>query len=158
MSITIHESQEKIQEFLQHHTVGVLATANDKAVPHAATVYFVTDDDLNFYFVTKEKTAKYKNLHENPHASLAVFDAKLQTTLQVDGTAKVIEDISQFMELFTKILHISVNTSDSSRPPISKLYAGDYYMFRLKPHQVRLAEYMKPDHGDFGNIFEVIKP
>lgn len=158
MAIKLDENKAKIVEFLKQHGAGVLATASAKGVPHAATVYFVTDDELNFYFVTKEKTTKHKNLQANPHVSVAIFDAKSQTTLQVDGKAAPVEDIKQFMELFKRILDLNEKSSDSSRPPVSKLYAGDYFMYRLEPSKLRLAEYMKPDRGDFSSVFETVKP
>lgn len=158
MAISIDENKDKINSFLEENKVGVLATADKKSMPHAATVYFVNDDELNFFFVTKEKTTKHRNLQQNPHVSLAVYDAKSQTTLQIDGKAAVIENVKEFMDLFNRLLKVSLDTSDSDRPPVSKLFAGDYFMYRLKPNQVRLAEYMKPDHGDFGDLFEVVKP
>lgn len=158
MSVKIEQSRDKINDFLKGSRVGVLATADKKATPHAAAIYFVVDEELNFFFVTKEKTIKHKNLQENPHVSLAVYDAKVQTTLRVEGKAAVIENVNQFMELFNKLLKVSLDTGDSPRPPVSKLFAGDYYMYKLEPKQVRLAEYMKPDRGDFSDLFEVIKP
>lgn len=158
MAIKLDENKAKIIEFLKNHGAGVLATATPDGVPSAATVYFVTDDELNFYFVTKEKTTKHKNLQVNSHVSIAISDAKSQTTLQIDGKATAIEDIKQFMELFNRILDLNDRTSDSTRPPVSKLYAGDYFMYLVKPSKVRLAEYMKPDHGDLSSVFETVKP
>lgn len=157
MSVTMHQDQAAISEFLSRNNVGVLATASCSGVPHAATIYFVTDKDLNFYFVTKEKTTKYKNLIENKHAALAVFQAQTQSTLQVSGVATVIKDVNKFMDLYNQILEISAATSDSDRPPVSKLFAGDYFMFCLAPHKIRLAEYTKPDHGNT-DIFEIVTP
>ncbi len=158
MSGNTADNQDKIIKFLENHHVGVLATADNKAAPHAATIYFVVDDDLNFFFVTKEKTQKHKNLQENPHVALAVYEAKSQSTVQVQGKAEFIKDVNKFMEIFKKLLKINSATSDSDRPPVSKLFAGDYFMYRLHPDKVRLAEYMKQDQGDFDNLFEVVKP
>lgn len=158
MAISIDTSKNKINDFLKSNKVGVLATADKKGVPHAATIYFIADTELSFFFVTKEKTTKHKNLQQNSNVSLAVYDAKSQTTLQIDGKATLIEDMKQFMDRFNKLLKVSLDTGDSPRPPVSKLYAGNYFMYKLQPKQIRLAEYMKPDHGDFGSLFEVVKP
>ncbi len=150
------DASKKAVNFLRRHPVGVIATASSAARPHAATVYFAIDDDLNIYFVTKEQTTKHKNLTENPVASIAVFDAENQATLQASGPVEPINDIVKFMRLFAQILDISADTSDSDRPPVSKLFAGDYFMYKLTPTSLRLAEYMKPDKGDITNLFEIV--
>ena len=156
MPVKMSEQRSKVAAFIKSHPVGVLATANTVGYPHAATVYFVSDEDLNIYFVTKEDTLKHKNLKQNPLASIAIYDAAQQITLQAHGKATVITDVDQFMDLYNQILKISAGTGASERPPISKLFAGDYFMYCLKPKSLRLAEYTKPDHGDF-DLFQVIK-
>lgn len=152
------DRSEKALKFLTANPVGVIATASLTGVPHAATVYLVTDEDLNIYFVTKEQTTKHHNLLENPKVSIAVYNSGSQTTLQAHGEVVKISDIAEFMRLFAKILDISADTSDSDRPPISKLYAGDYFMYKLKPEVVRIAEYTKPDKGDVSSLFEIVIP
>lgn len=157
MPVTITKERANISEFIKKHPAGVLATANTSGSPHAACVYFVTDHDLNIFFVTKEETTKHKNLQQNPLASLAIYDEQAQTTLQANGRAEVIEDMELFSELFNKILDISVEGSGVSRPPVSKLFAGNYFMYKLTPHTLRLAEYTKPDVGEFENLFQVVE-
>lgn len=157
MPVTISKERANISEFIKNHPAGVLATANTGGSPHAACVYFVTDDELNIYFVTKEETTKHKNLQQNPLASLAIYDERAQATLQANGKAEVIKDIELFTELFNRILDISVEGSGVSRPPVSKLFAGNYFMYKLTPHSLRLAEYTKPDIGDFENLFQVVE-
>ncbi len=157
MPIHIDTTKDRICDFIEDNPVGVLATVDKAGAPHAATVYFVTDSDLNIYFVTKEGTQKHKNLQHNPHAAIAIHHAQSQTTVQAQGKAEVIDDIKEFMDLFHQILDASLRTGESERPPVSKLFAGDYFMYKFTSNELRLAEYTKPDHGDLGSIFEVAK-
>lgn len=152
------ESKDRARDFIQKHPVGVVATSSKSGIPHAAAVYFVLDEELDIYFVTKEQTTKYKNISENPHVSIVMYDAENQSTLQTQGNAELVEDTAKFLKLFSKILNVSSDTSDSDRPPVSKLFAGDYFMFKISPTEVKIAEYTKPDKGDLSNLFEIIKP
>jgi general stress protein 26 len=156
MSIEISDSRSKIVDFLTKNHLGVLATASLSGKPHAVAVYYVIDSDLNFFFITKENTEKHKNLQQNPNASLAVYDAKTQTTLQVDGQVTLDEDPQSFMNVFTQILRISMDMSEGAVPPISKLKAGEHHLYRLSPKNMRLAEYTKPEHGNLGDLFEIV--
>lgn len=151
------DSSDRARKFIQDHPIGVVATADKSGKPHAAAVYFVLGEDLDIYFVTKEQTTKYKNIVENPHVSIVMYDAENQATLQAQGRTEQVKDIAKFMRLFAKILDVSADTSDSDRPPVSKLFAGDYFMFRIEPEEIRIAEYLKPDKGDMTNLFETIK-
>lgn len=155
MSTTTGNSHQRIRDFLESNPVAALATADVHGIPYASTIYFVVDKDFNFFFVTKQETQKYKNLTDNKHAALTIHDTENQTTVQVTGSVKLINDINRFMDIYDQILTISSGVSSSDRPPVSKLFAGDYVLFCLVPNSVRLAEYSNPDHGEM-KIFEAI--
>lgn len=59
--------------YLATHDLLVLATASSAGVPHAAPVFYVSDD-ATVYFSTADNTASGKNLAENAFASIAVAD------------------------------------------------------------------------------------
>lgn len=150
------DSSSKAVDFLTKNHVGVLATASPSAEPHATAIYFVTDSDLNFFFITKQNTEKSKNLEQNPQASLAVYDAKTQTTLQVKGKVVADDDPQHFMNVFTQILKISMDFSEGATPPATKLKGTEYKLYRLEPTSIRIAEYNKPESGDPDDLFEVV--
>lgn len=150
------DSRSKISDFLTHNHLGVLATSDNSGKPHASTVYLVNDSDLNIFFITKQNTQKYKNLQQNPKASMAVYEPKSQTTLQVDGQAEPDDDPQRFMNVFTQILKASMDLSEGATPPVSKLKAGEYQLYKLSPESMRLAEYSKPEHGDMSDMFDVV--
>ncbi len=146
----------KARQYIDQHPLGVLATADSHGLPQAAAIYLVADDDLNLYFVTKEETLKYRNLVANPHVAVVIYDAPNQSTIQATGTAKEIHDIDQFMDIFNQVLSINQRTTQSDRPPVSKLFAGDYRLFCITPTSLRLADYSKGDQGKYGEMFDVI--
>lgn len=156
MPINLSEDPSKVNDFLLHNHIGVVSTSGPDNSPHAAAIYFVTDADLNFFFITKENTEKHNNLQQNPKAALAVYDAKSQTTLQVAGKASLDKDPQNFMNVFTQILKISMDSSEGANPPVSKLKAGEYRLYKLSPERIKMAEYTKPERGDLEDIFGII--
>ncbi len=157
MPITLSRQSEDITKFLNNHHIGVLATASKEGIPHAATIYFSIDIDLNFYFITREKTTKHKNLSQNPNASLAVFEPSTQSTVQVQGTVSEV-DSKVFQEIFERVLKTTMNTSETVVPPFSRLEADGHVGYCLTPKTVRLAVYTRPDHNAADKLFEVVVP
>ncbi len=157
MPITLSRQSDAITKFLSNHHIGVLATASKDGIPHAATVYFAIDVDLNFYFITREGTTKQKNLSANPNVSLAVFDAATQSTVQAQGTISEV-DPALFQEVFIRVLKTTANTSESVVPPFSRLEAGGHVGYCLTPKSVRLAVYTRPEHNTFDKLFDVVVP
>lgn len=155
MPVTISEENPKIRDFLNRNHLGILATSTLNGEPHAATIYFLTDEDFNFYFLSKEETTKSRNLEQNPHAALAVYEAEMQTTLQITGLATKIDDPTRVQEIFTGVLEIAKDTSMSSIPPISQVNAGGYVAYHLRPKVLRLAEYVKAQHNTVDKLFEI---
>lgn len=158
MPVTIHEKHEDAYDFLKHHPVGALATVGPNGDPHVAAIYFTIDRKWTIFFLTKTGTRKADNLDHNNHAQLLVYEAKTQTTVQVTGTATKIEDSAEMNDVFAKILKASLDASDSSVPPISRLKEGDYVAYRLSPEQVRMAVFSHPKFGEYEDLFKTITP
>ena len=159
MPVHVSENHTKIAELLNRHHIGILCTASKDGTPHAATIYFFTDDDFNIYFITKEKTTKHSNLVQNPKAALAIFEAATQTTLQLTGTVTPIDDLDQLHEMYRRIVGITLQTTYKQTPPFSKLEAGSEKAYCLKPDRVRLAQYMQTQQQvekDF-DMFELVE-
>lgn len=75
--------------FLREQNIGVLATTFE-GQPFASAVYYVVDDDFNFYFATRQNTAKHANVAINPHVAFVVGSGPEHISVQVRGTAKVL--------------------------------------------------------------------
>lgn len=157
MAITLTEDHPRIRDFLNNHGVGILATASLNGLPHAATIYFIIDENFNIFFITKEQTTKHKNLHANPHAALAVHDARSQTTVQVTGEASPVNDFKQVQYIFDRVLEITHKTSGNNhKPPVAKLNAGKYIAYCIKPKTMRMAEFVKAEYPPVDQLFEVV--
>lgn len=149
------ESQDLVREFLSSHYSGILATADSASNPHAAVVYYTLESDLRVTFGTKTETQKFKNIQENDQVAFVVFDEKKQTTVQVFGRAKVIEDHAERQKVINNIFTSSAEISMTVNPPAEKLYAGDYVAVRIVPQVIKMAIYARPDsEGD--DIFETL--
>jgi general stress protein 26 len=149
------ESKRRIRDFLTLHPVGVLATIDPNDNPHASVIYFSVDDDFNILFTTKHDTKKHDSLKHHNHAMLVTFEAESQSTVQITGVAEEITDSRDANEAFKGTLKASLQTSEAGIAPISKLYAGQYVAYRLKPKQIRMAIFSRPV-GSGREIFETL--
>lgn len=157
MPIDDTSDHEEIIEFLNHHHIGTLATADPTGLPDAAVIFFTVTEELKFAFITKENTTKSRNIQINPRAALAVYEASTQTTVQAVGTVSKIEDQAFLHDVFTRVMVTSSETSESTSLPIARLDAGDYIGYVLKPDALRLAVYTKPDKDQDDEIFDVVE-
>lgn len=151
------DKQQRILSFLEEKPIGVLSTVDPNGNPHGVVVYFVIDGDFNVYFLTKARTRKYDNLKHHNHATLTVFDPASQTTAQITGVAEEIKDNYQVNEIANKMVEASFKVSEVDVPPITKLDAGAAAAFKLKPVQIRMAVYARPESGDYNELFESIE-
>lgn len=130
----------KVHEFLKSHPMGVLSTASPDGEPWGAAIYYVADEDFNFYFVTKAGTDKYRNLKTNPKVSLTVADPAEQTTVQAAGTVSQLPP-EDYMDIVYGRLAKAARKPGHWTPPIEKLDKGDYMPFRLVPSKLHYADY-----------------
>jgi hypothetical protein len=93
-------------------------------------------------------------LLENPRAALAVFDAASQTTVQASGGVTKITEVEEVQRIFSRILTITRTTSGNHLPPLAKMDAGKYIGFRIKPHTLKMAEFVKAEYPPTDQLFE----
>ncbi|MBL8160084.1 pyridoxamine 5'-phosphate oxidase family protein [Candidatus Saccharibacteria bacterium] len=141
---TAHEDvapEERIRTFLQEHKTAVLATVNARGVPHATALYYALDDEYTIRFLTKRGTRKSSNLVQNPQVSLVVFDEGRQISVSIAGQAVRVRGEVETHEAFLRTLRASLHTADSAIPPVSRLDAGDYVAYELRPAEIRMQTY-----------------
>lgn len=145
-----------IVAFLNNNHIAVLATASPQSgSPHAATVFYTTDSSMNIYFLTKQDTTKSKNLQANPQAALVVYDAPTLRTAQITAQAEPIKNPAIAQKALGIMSKYSRQTAGTSQPPIAKLDAGDYILYKLVPQTIRLADYK---YGAKSTIFNIATP
>ncbi len=135
------EERQKIIGFLSSHPVGVLASVDADGNPHASTIYFAVDDELNITFTTKQNTQKHKNIMINNSVMIVSFDAASQASVQASGAAKKVTNPEEVQKIYHGTLKAARRTGEDVVPPIAKITAGAYVAFIIKPDNIWLTEY-----------------
>lgn len=86
--------RKNLSAFLDYQHLMTLATFDKK--PWVCTVYFVTDADLNFYFVSSPKSKHCKDIEKNKHVAIAIYDSHTKNSdkkagVQLQGSARLIK-------------------------------------------------------------------
>lgn len=144
---TATESNRRIYDFLTQQFIGIVATSNLSAKPHAAVVYFSIDQNFVVTFITKIETQKHHNLTENNQVMFLVYDSFVQTTTQISGIAMRIDDKTKENDIYNNVVAIAQRTIRSEIPPIAKLLAGQYVAYEIKPIAISMAVYARPESG-----------
>lgn len=132
----------KFSEYVNDHPFAVLSTVNENNHPSGAAVYVGSDDVFALFFITKTETTKARNIRGNSSVALTFSDEMHQSTLQVSGTAKAVEDHAENDEAFRVLASIK-HESEEYRLPLSKLTAGPYIVFKVAVEKAVLTEFAK---------------
>jgi hypothetical protein len=151
------DKKQRIYNFLFNTSIGVLSSTDSNGDPHGAVIYYTINKDFEVAFLTKSETKKYDNLIHNNHVMLTVFEPLTQTTVQVTGVAKEINDGFTMNEIAGRVFGTSLKKSDAGLTPLDKLEAGSFVAFKIEPLQVRMAVYARPDPGDYTELFETVE-
>jgi uncharacterized protein YhbP (UPF0306 family) len=150
--------RKRVHAFLKKHQVGVLSTAGEAGTVWGADVYYLTDDDLNIYFVTRVGTFKYKNIEAQPYAALTVADDEAQITVQLSGKVSRMP-INKYMDVFfDKFAAMRPDGDYHWAPPVDKVHEGNYMPLQITPSFLQYADYGKRRIEVRGNYIERIIP
>jgi general stress protein 26 len=121
-----HPSYSIIEKELRRKTFAVITTVDIKNRPHATGILYgssTPEDPLRFYIVTKRKSAKVRNIRENPNVSLLVTYPHYilrfipDSTVTIRGTAEIttLED-EAFRKAFSqkRILRMNLEMDDAT--------------------------------------------
>lgn len=143
------DSNQIIFDFLQAQPIGILATVDANNEPCATVIYYSIDDSFTAMFTTKRGTKKHDVLQRNNHVQLLVYEASSQTAAQISGVAEEIKNETDANRAFDGTLKAASETSKGGVPPVSKLQAGYYVAYRIKPAHITMTVYSNPDTGGF---------
>ncbi|HEX7632902.1 MAG TPA: pyridoxamine 5'-phosphate oxidase family protein [Candidatus Saccharimonadales bacterium] len=132
---------EKVHDFMRHHPMGVLSTVSGDGTPWGSAIYYVVDEDLNCYFVTRGGTQKYKNLETSPEVALTIVDSATQTTVQLIGKVTPLPVQEYFDIFFDKFAKLRPQEDLSWAPPIEKIHKGNFMPLKITPSHLQYANY-----------------
>lgn len=147
---------DQIFEFLSKQKTGVLATVDPNNNPHATVLYYTIERPFAIKFTTKKGTKKSDNITHNNRAMLVAYDETSQTVAQVTGKVSAVEGDKATHEAFMDTLRASLETAQSAIPPISRVDAGEYVAYELRPVEVKMTVYKRPSSESRGIKFETI--
>lgn len=150
MNNDIQDVKARAIQFAKEHPMGVLSTVSANGKPWGSAIYYVTDEELNCFFVTRAETAKYKNIKGNPRVALTVADSATQATLQISGTISHVPAKDIIEVVFKKLAAVKPKNDANWLPPVIKVHKGDWMVLQLTPVKVQYADFkeMKSDIHD----------
>lgn len=128
----------KALEYLKGQALMVLATSTMDGAPYASTMLYVVDDGFNFHFITRKETKKAAHLAENPRVAFSIGFAS-PMNIQAEGRVDLVEDEAERAELFARLAEAGGKAKDFW-PPILRIEAGDYLLFRIVPSWLRVLD------------------
>lgn len=99
--------KENVLDYLKKRRLMSIATYSDK--PWIATVYYVTDDDLNLYFLSDPTSQHARDFVKNNKVACAIFDSDQKATdkkvgIQLWGEVSAIKSLEK-INWMLKIWH-----------------------------------------------------
>lgn len=133
MQVSDKVKQEAVQ-FLKRNKTMVVATASEDGEPECATVFYTTDDDLNFYFLTSTESQKVKNLKNNKRIAFTIGTGPKIITVQGKGVVEaVIKGEKQFMLRLGRKFGLEI----SKLWPVAFLPHAGRVLIKIKPTWLR---------------------
>lgn len=134
-------SKKLIGDYLKTQRLMSLATYG--AYPWIASVYYVHDDELNLYFLSKPWREHCEALKVNNKVAVSIADSsqpihKTQKGLQLWGEASEVSSITQVKWMFrmwNKL--ISNNGGEKLIDPKKFLDAGTSKIYKIKPKRIK---------------------
>lgn len=132
---------QKLLDFLRGHLVASLATIRPDGRAHASTIYYAIDENLNFFFVTKEGTNKHTNIERNAAVALAISDETTLDTVQIEGAARRAAGKEFLSAIDTLTQKVVRNHRQWDKIPASLIKSGQFAFYVIEPSWIRWMNY-----------------
>lgn len=126
--------------------LGVISTTNEHGNPQSASVYYINDEDLNIFFVTRSESRKYKNIQKNPHVAFTITREHPPITIQLEGTAAEVIDVIEQNEYFQNL--VAKATESTFMPPVSQMVAGEMVFMKITTAWARCGNFEVMKEGE----------
>lgn len=99
------ETKTNFFEFVNSKQTAVIATISNTGKPSAATIYFLMDEDMNLYFMTKKFARKFENLQFDHEVALVIGIDNEPATVQIEGVASQIIEEKEVEQRLKQLQH-----------------------------------------------------
>lgn len=130
-------------KFLNENVTAAVSTVSEEGEPEVATMYYYTDEDFNFYFITAKDSQKLKNIENNQKVALVVGFGPALIAIQAGGIAEISTDFKE--ELVNKVLE-KINFYSLDQWPVLQLQKKGIVILKVKPKWLVLLNFDKEGH------------
>ena len=139
-------SSQELLQFLRSHDVAALASIKENKA-YASTIYYFVEDDLRFYFLTRNGTLKFTNLRENGGVGLVITDQQTLQTVQVQGIAKEVDYSKEYQTTVKKFTdQLAKSGKEWEKIPINHITSGYYAFVQITPTWIRWTDFINWAH------------
>jgi len=128
------ETKKKFLEFLKNNNVAVISTVSPDNQPMSAIIYYIVDDNFNFYFMSKN-TRKVQNIEMNNKVALQIGNGNAPVGAQIHGEAGKIIGDAEFDEKRDQLIQSLLHNKFS--PPIFEIEGEEFVIYNIKPTWMR---------------------
>ena len=136
-----------IKMLQDHHTV-TISTTDEKSV-WSATVFYVSDENLNLFFLSSAKSRHIQNIQKNPYVSATIYkDQKdwekikgIQMSgmvIELEGTERK-QAIDMYLKKYQFLDRAINNPLNDDEEKIGSKFASIPF-FKLKPSFIRIID------------------
>ena len=159
MSSANHNIQSAAHKYLSAHRTATLATVNAKKKPDAASVFYIVDNDLTIYFMTRIESRKFHNLENQTIVSMVITDEETMETIQLTGAAERIENLEEEGRALTKLWTADYRNPNWPGPAVKLFESGhsvQLAVVKVVPQEMTYAVFERQNKGKYGSFFEKI--
>ena len=149
--------RQDVYNYLTSRVLAVLSTVDPEEKPYAATMFYIVDEKLNFYFFSRRHTRKIENIRHSKNVAITVIDQEKAITVQAQGVVEEIHDEEERTRLIGIMgEHTVTKASHLWPPPIAKLPEGELTILRVVPSWIRYGDYSKISTEADGIFYQIV--
>ncbi len=129
--------------FLKEHDIAVFSSADRTGNVYGAVVYYLVDELNRIYILTKQGTAKARNVLSHSQVAITIFEASTAQTLNIQGHAEFETDQKIKDYVFSEIVKPRPYNGAMRLPPVTMLKEGAFTIIRIEPTSSKYTDYTK---------------
>jgi general stress protein 26 len=140
--------EEKISEEIvsMNQPLGVMSTVSADGKPEAASMYYISDNALNIYFITRSASRKFQNLKNNPQAAFVITSEHPPKTIQLEGTVSEMMNPEEQVTYYEKLM--AKATESMKMLPVEQIPAGELVFMKMSTTWARFGSFEVMKEGD----------